>query len=278
MASCSSCELTRTAVGRNVCCTASAAAGTAALLAPASSWTDAQNRDWAESQIVWRGGLRRGRICWNLEHNRLEQTQLPSTTEIWDWLVILEPENGMRFPTEPDAVPRVFWEHAPLRQDELETILRYHVLLTSDELREEYGEQIRAAGHALARSVEKIWNRIFLEDGKLVIEGFDFNFNEEARAAQSLGEIFSSMLEPLFEMKYPDHPAFSQTLGMTEVSSLVKDLFSGARQNLPDIQQLAATFAAPLGLVAQRGESFVLESEENLLELPYSRSRFFVNT
>ena len=48
---------------------------------------------------------------------------------------------------------------------------------------EKFSEQIRASAHAHSLAVEKIVNRNFLEDGKLVIEGFDYNFTEERRSA-----------------------------------------------------------------------------------------------
>ncbi|MDQ3322362.1 MAG: hypothetical protein M3525_08030, partial [Acidobacteriota bacterium] len=52
-----------------------------------------------------------------------------------------------------------------------------------------------------------------------------------------------------------------------EVASLVGDFFSGARQNLAEIQRLAETFALPLGLVALNGNSYVVETEEHLANL-----------
>ncbi|HLM01777.1 MAG TPA: DUF6079 family protein, partial [Pyrinomonadaceae bacterium] len=131
-----------------------------------------------------------------------------------------------------------------------------------------FGEQVRAAMHTHSRAVEKIWNRVFLEDGKMLIDGFRLEFGEKARASHSLGEVLSEMLTPLFEARYPAHPIFADLLGMDEVSKLVSELFSGARQTLPEIQQLAASYASPLGLVTLRGNNLVLDTEENLLQQP----------
>jgi len=242
-----------------------------------TDWTfgdeaDGKGINWTDSQIVWRGGLRRGRLCWNLEDNETDIANLPANLEITDWMVIISGEQQVLPANQnSDGVPRVYWQHAPLKNEEIETILRYHVLVNDETLRDEFGDQLRAAGHAHSLAIEKIWNRIFLADGKLIIEGFDFNFTEEARNAQSLSKIFSSMLEPLFEMKFPNHPVFTQPLGMTEVSTLISDLFSGTRQNLAEVQRFAELFAAPLGLVTNRGNSFVLETEENLLKLPIAQ-------
>ena len=80
--------------------------------------------------------------------------------------------------------------------------------------------------------------------------------------------MLSQMLEPLFEECYPNHPYFAETIGMTEVSTLINDFFSGARQSLAEVQQLAKTFALPLGLVANHGNTVALETEEKLVKLP----------
>ncbi len=234
--------------------------------------TDNPSANWMDSQIVWRGGLRRGRLCWNLENDETDLASMPANLEVTDWMVIISGENQISPQAEnSDGVPRVYWQHAPLRKDEIDTILRYHVLLNDETLRSEFGDQLRAAGHAHSLAIEKIWNRIFLGDGKLVIEGFDFNFTEDARNSQSLSRIFSTMLEPMFEMRFPTHPIFTQPLGMTEVSSMVSDLFSGTRQNLVEVQRIAELFALPLGLVTYRNNSYVLETEENLLKLPLAQ-------
>ncbi|MCY7348977.1 MAG: hypothetical protein LH614_22535 [Pyrinomonadaceae bacterium] len=237
-----------------------------------ADWTIAENQtlDSTDCQTFWRGGMRRGRIIWNLENNSGTSPIESADAKLYDWEVIVShfSENDQR----ETEIPRVFWRPALLRPDETDTILRYHVLLTDNGLREEYGEQLRAAGHANLMAVEKIWNRVFLEEATLEIEDFDYNFSDEARAAQTLAEVFSNMLEPLFESRYPEHPRFAEPLGMWEVSQLGNDFFSGARQDLPESQHLAEIFALPLGLVARRGSLYVIESEENLINLPFARN------
>jgi len=235
-----------------------------------SDWTDSEegNADSTDCQIVWRGGLRRGRLIWNLEN---EAELKPADAKAFDWEVIIQSSETADKTNQETKVPRVFWHPAALTPYETDTILRYHVLLNDTSLREEYGEHLRAAGHAGLMAVEKIWNRIFLEEGTLEIENLDYNFSEEARAAQNLNGVFSDMLAPLFESRYPEHPHFTEPLGMDEASQLVSDFFSGARQNLPESQYLAEIFAEPLGLVVRRGNSFVVESEENLFNLPLSQ-------
>ena len=227
---------------------------------------DSPHSDWMDYQITWRGGLRRGRLFWNLENRRSQPEQLPGNAEFVDWEAFI---GNMPGDSEISSeISKVFWQPAPLRKDEAETIFRYYVLLTNTTLREQFGEQLRAAGHAHVLAVEKIWHRIFLEDAKLIIDGFDYKFSDAAKTSQTVAELFSIMLEPLFEARYPNHPYFSQTLGITEVTALVKDFFSGARQSLAEVQQLAETYAAPLGLVKKRENSWIAETEDHLTKLP----------
>lgn len=238
-----------------------------------SDWTFSEENeigDSTECLITWRGGIRHGSIVWNAGEETEES--LAPVSEFTDWEVIINsPTAAKQKPKRKTAVSQVFWQPAQLRSDETEAILRYYVLLTNQDLREEYGEQLRAAGHSNLMAVEKIWNRIFIEEATLEIEDFDYNFSEEARAAATLTEVFSNMLEPLFESLYPEHPYFAETLAMNDVSQLVSDFFSGARQSLTESQKLAKTFALPLGLVAERNDLYVLETEDNLINLPLAR-------
>ncbi|HEX8288583.1 MAG TPA: hypothetical protein VF556_11330 [Pyrinomonadaceae bacterium] len=233
---------------------------------------DTKSTNSMECSIKWRGGTRGGRISWNLRNEKNENDAAVADSEFIDWNVIITRlGKATESQNEKKESPTAYWQPDALREDERETILRFHVLLTDKKLREEYSEQIRAAGHAHTTAIEKIWNRIFFQDAKFVVDGLDFNFTEEARVAQNVSEVLTIMLEPLFEMRYPAHPFFTKTLGIAEVSTLVNDLFSGARQNLENVQQLAETFALPLGLVAMRGGLYVPESEESLQNLPLAR-------
>ncbi len=237
-----------------------------------SDWTfsdDGEGNDWTECTITWRGGIRHGSVVWNTGDGT---DRLMPASEFLDWEVIVNSPNiPKQKPKRQTNVSQVFWQPAALRSDETETILRYYVLLTDKNLQEAFGEQLRAAGHSTLMAIEKIWNRIFLEEATLEIEDFDYNFSEEARVAGTLTEVFSNMLEPLFENSYPEHPHFTETLDMKEVSQIVSDFFSGARQSLAESQQLAKTFALPLELVVQRNNTLVLDSEDNLINLPLAR-------
>ncbi len=230
--------------------------------------------DSTDCQLSWRGGYRRGRIIWNWERRggfeALVNSDKPSDFLEWE-VFVCHPDFKDSFENAKLEIPTVFWQPAPLKTAEEETLQRYHLLLTDNGLRETFGDQVRAAGHIHQSAVEKIWKRIFLEDGKLIIDGFQHSFTDEAKHASTLSELFSNMLSPLFEFRYQQHPFFTKNLGMSEVSQIVSEHFSGAKQNFPEIQELAEIFALPLGLVVPHGNNFILETDEKLKQQPFAR-------
>lgn len=228
--------------------------------------------DAIDTQVLWRGGYRRGRFVWNRlgEAGTIQSSE--NAADIWDWEVVIS-EPGAATPTRAnDDIPMALWQPAALTDDETETLRRYTALLNDQSLKAAYGEQVRAAGHTLYGAVKKIWDRVFIEDAKLNISGREFAFESAAQNLPTLGETFSAALAPMFEWRYPQHPAFASALGMNQVSQLVMELFSGAKQPSNEVQQLAADLAMPLGLVVPRGDYFVLETDEKIRELPWVKS------
>jgi len=183
-------------------------------------------------------------------------------------IFINNPSNSEIESTKNLEVPTAIWQPAEMSQEDIDTIKRFYVLLNDESLRGEYGEQVRAAGHTHSISIEKIWERVFLTEARLIVENDSYEFAKNHLDKQTLGELLSSNLKRVFEGLYPEHPEFPAPLGMNAVSKLVNDLFSGARKTHEGVQQLAENFAVPLGLVAKRGDDYVLESEENLYSLP----------
>lgn len=220
-----------------------------------------------ESQLHWRGGLRRGRVIWR-DQTASPASEAAAADDMHDWEVCIDllPGDG-KSASAANELPRAIWKTAPLKPEEIDSVKRYHVLQSDAKFREEHGEQIRGAIHSHALLLDRIVNRVFLEDGHLVIDNFDYNLTDEARSTTSLGALFSSMLEPLFETRYPSHPSFLKTLGLAEISTLVSDLYSGSRQKLAEVQQLAQTFALPLGLVKLSDGAYYPASPEHLRSL-----------
>ena len=221
--------------------------------------------NFAELIVIWRGSNLHGRLVW---HAGVENQFVDDLTENLDWqLVILAPNENVPTNSYPDKT--IIWQPAALRSDEEETLQRFAALLTHDVLIEEFSETAIAAEQTTAAFVERIWTRIFLEEGKLIAQGSGaWLFSSEAISAPNLTNALEIALAPFFAERFPEHPDFSQTLTMTEVSQIVSDLFGGANTNSPEMQRLAAAFAVPLGIVTERGTGFALETDENLLRLP----------
>ncbi|MGI8812170.1 MAG: DUF6079 family protein [Pyrinomonadaceae bacterium] len=224
----------------------------------------------SENFIVWRGGIRCGSVLWRDEASAVDTQEDTVSRVDHDWQVIIDLAGDLMPGTEKAIPAIVFWKPDPFTKEEFETIQKFHALSTSSELRNEFSEEVRASLHSYNLSVNRIFSRSFLDDGKLVIDGFDYNFTEEAKASLTLSEALSIMLDPLFETRYPEHPHFPQKLDQAEVSTLVTDLYSGNRQYLAEVQRLAQAFALPLGIVRDQGGALVPESEENVVQAPFA--------
>jgi len=231
---------------------------------------EADSGKYSENEVVWRGSIRRGRVYWDDVSSKESGTDSNDT----DWNVFIDRAGSRAFDENASltAASRLIWKPDALRNDEIETIHRFRTLARDAGLRNTFSDQVAASLHAYNLSVNRIFTRSFFDDGKLVIDGFDYNFSDEAKTAPTLSQALSIMLEPLFEMLYPDHPQFTQVLGTKEVATLVADLYSGNRQYLAEVQRLASAFALPLGLVRDQGGVFAPQTEENLLQLPVPAS------
>ena len=233
---------------------------------------DGMRKASVECHLQWRGGTRRGRVFWqdSTSESTVNLDQPSHEHNEWEVLIDLTGETPKQSAIE--ELPRAVWKAAEMTPDERDAVKRFFALQNDAGLRSAYGEQIRGMFHSHMLILDRIVNRIFLEDGRLVVDGFDYNLSEEARVAGSLSRLFSSMLEPLFEMRFPDHPYFLRALGHAEVSSLVSDLYSGSRQKLGEVQQLAQTFALPLGLVKLSDGVYYPAVREQLLSLEFVKT------
>ncbi len=222
---------------------------------------------WTDSQVVWRGGQRRTRISWNW--GSFSNSNTPAQKGGLDLEVsIVDP--GQTAAQLPTAVSGFEWRPAPLTQDEIDTIRRYHLLLTDENLKEKYHEQVRAAGHTHSVNIGALWDRVFVSDAVLVAsDGTEHPFPEAANSADTVGELIGFCLEGAFETSYPDHPRLGGRIEMKHVSTLVNDLFSGVRVANDDAQLLARLYALPLGLVSRQGDNYLLDKEDAILGLPF---------
>ncbi|MDI1243768.1 MAG: ATP-binding protein [bacterium] len=216
----------------------------------------------SEASLIWRGGNRRGRVIWQ----GLADGYANDDHHDWEVLIDLT-SSEQAISRQSGEIPNAIWHAAELTPDERDAIKRFHVLQNDVAIRAQFPDQVRGAFHSHLLVLDRTISRAFFEDGRMIIDGFDYNLSDEARTAPTLSILFSTMLEPLFETRYPQHPFFFQNLGLGEVSSLVSDLYSGSRQKLGDVQQLAQAFALPLGLVKLSEGVYYPSSKEQLVSL-----------
>jgi uncharacterized protein YukE len=245
-------------------------------------------REDAELLLLWRGMGRRGRLVWQA----LEEGYAPLSSraaskkgrDTDDWqIVMIAPriagddlsESGNASATDDGEAeswsPFAVWSPAALTAEETESLRRLVALRTDAGLLAEFGETARAAERTHAALVERIWTRIYMDDGLFLTGDVHHPFTDEARAASTLAEMLGRLLSPMFGARYPQHPNFAEPLGETEVARLVSGLFGGANQGSASVQELARLFAAPLGLVSLRGEVYALEAGDQVLKQAWVR-------
>ena len=248
--------------------------------------------------VMWRGMGRRGQLIWQAEDARANdaaaqkenvaaandaasqvETDAPVAAD-YDWVMtVLAPrvkgdkgESTVNASVAPSAAPvRVAWKPAQMTGQELEMLRRLIALRTDPALATEFGETTRAAERTHTGLAERIWTRLYMDDAVIRTERASRPFTGEARSERSLAGALSRMLHPLFGSRYPQHPVFTETLTETEVARLVGGFFGGVHQSEASLQELAGKFAAPLGLVSQRNDAYILEAGDSVLKHAWVR-------
>ncbi len=200
--------------------------------------------DRADAYLLWRGGVRKGELFWNFSQG----APPPDLSEMADWTVIVASDPSSAATSHPMSVG---WIPGEIAAGDRDTFARYWLLLNDAGIRTEHKEHLAAAIQTHASSTAKAFQRIFLDQAVLSISGFEYNLTEEARGAPSLSQVFSIMLEPLFETKYPEHPIFPHVVGPKEVASIVSGFFSGSGTSDEGLLRLAADCCLPLGIAAR---------------------------
>jgi hypothetical protein len=241
--------------------------------------------------LSWRGTPRYGRLNWQTEGNKRISlikndderfaayaydwellTLVPSITEARDD-VAPGPLSGPEFigPARDASPARVVWHPARLSPEETESLRRLIALRTDASLLETFGDTARAAEHTYLAQAERIWSRIYIDDGRFMTATGERALSEEARHASTLARTLEDVIAPMLEARYPQHPSFASMLGEVEVAQLVGGLFSGANQAEASVQELARLFAMPLGLASLRGGGYAPEIDEQALKQPWVR-------
>jgi hypothetical protein len=235
--------------------------------------------------VVWRGSSRPGRI---VQPSRGETSMRDDACGGRDWeLFVLEPgADASAFAHRPDAPRtdetraagnddgassspiRLVWQAAEMTAEEYSLLRRLHAL-RADPTLAGFGEAARVATKTLAARAERVWARLYMDDGALVAEGAPLRFTATARASATLAGLLSEALAPLFDARFPSHPRLDAVLCEQDVARLVGEFFSGSNTGEASVQQLAGQFAHPLGLAALRGNSYAHASCDEALGAPW---------
>lgn len=217
---------------------------------------------WATCYVVWRGGIRPGEVIWQAGGT----PSVSERDESGNWKVFVRYGSPLGSENASLRWPESEWVLGDLSSADINTIRRFHILQTDSAIRENFRESVPTALHAHSIAVEKIWQRIFLQESRLVSGGSEYRFSDAARSSNNLGQLFSVMLDDQLAKQFPAHPEFAQVLGTKEVSQLTENLFSGTQSDSPEIQKLAGIIALPLGLVIEQDGAFVPQSKKDLAE------------
>ncbi|HEV7905376.1 MAG TPA: hypothetical protein VGO96_16160 [Pyrinomonadaceae bacterium] len=253
----------------------------------------------ADFQVGWRGAPRAGRLTRHTSHGA-DALPEDATSDVgsdftgvvtrevngdlagdgYDWeLLVLEACAGdageniraRGANAKPPAPVSVVWQPAACSAEELSLLRRLVALRRADSSFAEFGETAQAAANSLTAQAERIWSRLYVDAGVLHIGGERIAFTDEARSAQTFAHMLSDALAARFDAHFPQHPHFDASPTEQQTARLVDNLFGGSNVADADVQQLAETFAAPLGLATRRGDIYIPETGDAVLKQPWVR-------
>lgn len=222
----------------------------------------------SQCSVEWRGGIRRGELIWPSKEDPDEQTR--ERREMPDWTIRVEPDADDATPADENT--GFAWRLAKLTAEEKESIGRFHLLQTRADIREKYGDELATSMHVLSLTVEKIWQRIFLQDSYIFAGSLTYKFGEDSTSAHTLAQVLSATLDPIFDSLYPEHPIFSETLGIKQTASVIANFLSTSTEVGSETQSLAETFAVPLGLATKSGDVLIPASADSLAQIAVIRA------
>ena len=219
--------------------------------------------DIAQTVIEWRGGVRKGKIVWNIGNRGEAPTADVQHVSDWEILIDFEPVNGK----EREDLPFIQWKPDALKPEEFDTLKRYHALMSREDLQQAFRAEVRTAIQTYTIAIEKIWERKFLQYGHFVINGSERVFSADAVAGHNLSEVLGAMLSPYLEEHFPEHPMLLSRLEMDSVDQLSTGLFAAREAVSAEVRKLAEDFAVPLGLAELTPSGVEVRPVEGLLSL-----------
>lgn len=219
--------------------------------------------DIAETIIEWRGGVRKGKVVWNIGHHGETPAAESDHTSGWEILIDFTPLKG----EEKNDLPFIQWKPDALKPEEFDTLKRYHALMSREDLQQAFRNEVRTAIQTYTIAIEKIWERKFLQYGSFVINGTERVFSADAVAGHNLSEVLGAMLSPYLDEHFPEHPILRARLELDSVDQLSTGLFAAREAISAEVRKLAEDFAVPLGLADITASGVEVRPVEGLLTL-----------
>lgn len=208
----------------------------------------------------WRGSRRPVQLCRVHRAGRPDEA-VPSRCG-WEIKLVLGGSSAEVHRSEM-AGTLIKWKTGELNQEERRSLIAHALLPADKELWAKFPESVSSSNLSLSNAVKAAVERVVINEAKLAIDGFDYNFSDAARAAPSLSEMIGQMLEPLFEAVYPEHPYFVEPLTPNTVDRFVRSLSDGENAD-----QSVMTFGVALGIAEFNGSGFTVLQKEELLAVP----------
>ncbi len=205
--------------------------------------------------FTWRGSQRSIEVClggqgitesqWRLfvaplseaapEHTRLEQTE--SDLQLDEYTVIWRPAT-INSPSLLNPLKKLL-----ACQELAQARLAQGVSLSED---------YRATREKLTEQVRELFIELYLKNGVLVDSAHTFSAAPFA-AEKTFTPFLCHAFDALLKQHFPQHPQFTEPLSTEQVNLLLGEFFLGTeeQQNAPEVQQLVAQFAVPLGIASR---------------------------
>jgi len=225
----------------------------------------ASTQDPTQFEIVWRGAIRRCSLLWRYTAEDASGDGRYSAD-----ISISFGSDGSQSANVRSALD-IDWRLADLTPDESTTVRRFHALQYDEELRGSYDDGLATALQVAYLAVDRICQRVLLADGKLSVNGELFDVGQNA-AVTGLDQILAPAISAILESVYPDHPHFGGVLSVHEAARTIVEFLGGSKPETDDAQQLAASFAVPLGLADEIEGAYRAVTGARLLNLDLVRS------
>jgi hypothetical protein len=240
-------------------------------------------------EITWRGTTRRGRICTGRIEEEFgtddqaanaddllearpgaeDHARNPESGEGWKLLLVdfncpLKPEAPVSSPCGLRWHPGVVTDEAALEP------LRLLAALNEHPAREDGAgaEEARRITAELNEQIRELFARLYLERGTFVDHHGPRPLAPGCSPAAGFGELLSREIRAALDSFYPAHPHFDHNFTSEHVLTLLTELFASSSPGNERTRELAAKFAAPLGLVSESRGKFRLNVFNEAANLP----------